>query len=186
MKESIRKKILFFTLIYFGTVLILMLVNLKNASISFNFTYEYSDVVKDLKVKANSLPINNCSNYIKDLIIFVEKTSFNKVTNLKDIYNEQVKENKSILSYYTKGIEACNVSDKDKNKLNDLFTSAFTFGDAIFDKYYFAYELSIKDSFRKLNESTLTGLYYKGKKNTEFSIIETYLEIAKKEVSNEN
>lgn len=184
MKEKI-KKILFNTAIFYSLfIVILMIITMFKISstIELNDTYENKKKIIEYKEKVENLDQNECTKVINDVIEHYENTSYDGEVNLKIRFDKIM--DKGILSYYFDAQEKCNISEEEKeeHKLSLRFLTAQIQMEEIFQRYYFQYELNMKDLFfRLIVEPNLSSVEYKINRETILEIIESLIEIASKE-----
>ena len=91
----------------------------------------------------------------------------------------------SLLSYFLKIRENCNLDSNQEKKYNlpiKFITSSIQ-RDELYQRYYFQYELNINDITRLIIEPQLSGVEYQINRAMELEIISDLIKIAKEEVS---
>lgn len=188
MKKRMRDILFIISIVYSLAIIIFMTLTLINAKSSVEL-YDSEENIKKIaeyKKEVNLLPQNSCTYIIKDIIEYYEITSYNGEVNLKEMYD--FSEKNSLLSFYVHVKDNCSLTDKLSNEYNlpTKFLTASIQQDELFHRYYFQYELSIKDVFtRSVMEASMTNVEYKIRKNIELDIISNLIALQKEGEVNE-
>lgn len=189
MKEKIKNILFSISIFYSITLIILLIFNTLNlvTEVELNDSEENKIKLNEYKEEVKSLEKNKCTDIINQIIKYYEDTSYNGKISLKEMYNYGTENN--LLSYYINLKENCNLSEENIKKY-DLplkVLSASIQQDELYHRYYFQYEINIKDIFtRHVIEANLTNIEYKIRKNLELEIISNLIEISKmEEINNE-
>ena len=182
MKKRMKGFIFSVSIFYSIIVLFFMVINLCNAVTSVELIDSKENKTKLTSYKQEILVLdqNSCTNVINNLINYYEQTSYNGEISLKEMYNLGNKT--SLLSFYSLVKNQCKLSEKTTEKYNfpTKFLAASIQQDELFHRYYFQYELNIKDVFtRNIVEASMTSVEYKIRKNLELEIISDLIEIMK-------
>ena len=180
MKENIKKILIGSFIFYSIVIVILMLFNYNNATIGIELSdsNENKEKLNNYKKQVQLLESNECTDIISELIAYYEKTSYDGIVNLKEMYNF-VNEN-SFLSFFTKIKEGCSLSDVDIDKYNlpTKFISSSILQEHLYLNNRFQYEISLKDIWaRDIADTYLVGTEYSISKKIQLEIIGNLIEI---------
>ncbi len=154
MKDKIKRSLTNFTIIYIITITILAFISYFSFQDEIeigNNNDSFNEKITFYKSEINQLKDNNCKEYLKTLVNFVENDNKERNIKVRDYYQELEKESnkdQSIIYYYVKAKENCPmINDKinDEYDLTSLFLTAHMQSENIFKDYYFKYEIGIKD-----------------------------------------
>lgn len=186
MKKNIKNALFIISMFYSVVIIILMCVTMNNLVTEVELHDPEENKVKLLNYKEqlSNLPQNNCTAVIGELISHYEKTTYDGIVNFRELYKYE--EGKSLLSYYQKVKDGCNMTnemDKEYNLSMKFITSSIQW-DESYQRYYFQYELKFTDyNTRLIVEPLLTNLEYEINRTMELEIISSLIEIASKEVA---
>lgn len=185
MKDKIKYIIFITSIIYSLIVMFLLTFNTLSLVDDVELYDAEENIIKlnNYKQKVKLLENNNCTNEINKIINYYEKTSYNGRVNLKDMYNYSM-ENGTLLNHYIELKENCNLSESniEKYNLSLKVMAASIQEDELYHKFYFQYEINIKDIFtRNIAEANLMNVEYRIKKGLELEIISNLIEIQKTE-----
>lgn len=192
MQEKIKNWIAPISIFYMIIIIILMLITYFNAvsTLDLNRIDDFEEKISLYKKELNEIEDNTCKNYINDLISFVEKVNYDKKVKINQLFTDTYLNEEYILSYYLKGVNSCSKITEEKSKdynLPNLFLIANLTNDRIIQKYFFQYELNIKD---RLVENIMipsdTAANYYNKQKIELMIIDNIIKIVKEDEINEN
>ena len=192
MQESIKNYLIPISIFYMIVIVVLMLITYFNAisTLDLNRIDDFEEKISLYKKEVNEIEDNTCKNYLNDLISFVEKVNYDKKVKINQLFKDTYLNEDYILSYYLKGVNSCSKLTNEEAKeynLPDLFMNANLTNDRIIQKYFFQYELNIKD---RLVENIMipsdTAANYYNKQKIELMIIDNIIKIVKEDVNNEN
>lgn len=190
MKNNIKIGLVSFSLVYIVIIVIFSIKSYINYqdTIIIGDNKELREEISVIKNNIDNLSNQDCKYYLNDLLSLIEDV--NKIT-VKDYFNKVYLNGNNILSYYHKGIDACDGFNEDSAKKNDLpllFITASVQDDEILQDYMFNYEFSLNDRLpRDVAYASLTSMELKIKNDTVLNIIEKIIELEKdSEVNNEN
>ena len=180
MKENIKKMIVGSFIFYCAIIVILMLFNYSNAivEIELSDSVENIETLNNYKNQVQLLEQNKCTNIISELIDYYEKTSYDGMVNVKEMY-DFASEN-VFLSFFSKIKEKCSLSDEDMDKYNlpVKFISYQMPQEHLYQKNMFQYELGLNDILmRNIAEPSLIGTEYNISKKIQLEIIDNLIEI---------
>ena len=183
MKEKLKNAFLGCSVIYVISITLLVICNFLTASKTIDLKDSDDNLKKlsELKTEMNLLEESECKNLINDFIKYYEKTSYDGVVVIKDMYELVMDEN--LLSYYMEVDNACNVSASNINHTlaNKVVASSLQM-DRIFVKDFFKYEITLKDKFnRMIIEPSFYNQEYIISKYNQLEIIETLINLVKEE-----
>lgn len=186
MKENIKKILLCISIFYSITIIVLTSITASNlvSTVELKDTQENKTKIAEYKQQLMTLPQNNCTEVIGEIISYYNETSYEGKVNLKEMYKYDYE--KSLLSYYLKTRESCKLSKQDEEKYNlpTKFITASIQKDEMYQRYYFQYELKLTDyNTRIIVEPLLTNLEYEINRTMELEIISSLIEIVGKEVA---
>lgn len=184
MKNKIKNYIYIFSIFYMIIISFLIVINLFsiNTKIHLSSLEEFNKTLNKYEKEVSSLSSSSCKDFINDLIKYVRSNNYEGEVDIIDLYNK----GNNILQYYTKGKNACNLSDevlKDNYLVIDYLSSIIPY-ESIYNSNMFNYEISLKELFTKESKPDYLNLYTEVKRNNELSIISKYIKLAK-EVPNE-
>lgn len=188
MKENIKNILFTISIFYSLVIIILMCVTTSNLVINVELHDSEENRIKltEYKVELRSLPKNSCTDVIEEIIRHYEDTLYDGKVNLRKMYEYDT--TNSILSYYNKAKDKCNISEEDEKKYNlsTKFITSSIQKDEMYQRYYFQYELRIIDYFNRLIiEPATTGIEYHINRTEELEIIKALIEISSMEDVNE-
>lgn len=180
MKENIKKILIGSFIFYSIVIVILMIFNYNNATLEIELSDSNENIqeLNNYKKKVNLLENNECTSIIRELITYYEKTSYNGIVNLKEMYDLAGKN--SFLNFFTKIKEKCILSDEDIDKYNlpTKFISYQMPQEHLYQQNRFKFEISIKDIWaRNIAETSLIGTEYNISKKIQLEIIDNLIEI---------
>ena len=186
MKNNIKNTVFTVSIFYSIIIIILMIITLCNlvTKVELHDSKENKSKLVEYKEKLNTLDENKCTLVIKDIINHYEQTSYDGFVNIKDMYvydNEN-----SILSYYIKAKEACNITKEIETEYNlpSKFITSSIQRDETYQRYLFQYELKFTDFYTRLiAEAYIIPIEYEINRTNELEIIENLIEISNREVS---
>jgi len=183
MKKKIKNIILYFSVFYMIIIVVLMIesyIGMNTDIINLSVSDKNIEEINEYKNKISSLDNFACKKYLNSLVNRFEKDINREKMNLKDYYKEITGED-SILNYYTKDRENCEILTNDvmiKANMPIMFITASIQNDELVEDYFFQYELGFKDyKTRDLRKLSLVGVRYNIKINNELRIIEELLKI---------
>lgn len=189
MKENIKISLFGISIFYSLIVIILMIFSLMNSVDKIDFGDEYDDNgrLDEYKKEILLLENNSCTNTISEIIKYYEDTSYIGEVRIKDIYDYSLE--KGIISFYIDVRDNCNINDEivEEYDLSRKFLTATIQSDELFQRYYFQYEIGIKNiSIRDIFEPTLSNIEYNIKKGMELEIIDDLINIVNQHEVNIN
>lgn len=186
MKKNIKNILFTISIFYSLVVVVLMCITINSlvTEVELHDLAENKEKLIAYKERLSNLPQNSCTEVISDLITHYEETTYDGKVNLREIYKNQ--ENNSLLSYYQKVKEFCNITEEKETKYNlpaKFITSSIQW-DELYKRYYFQYEIKIPDHIiRTIVDPEITNVEYHINRTTELEIIASLIEIASKEVA---
>ena len=192
MQEKIKNWLAPISIFYMIIIIVLMLITYYNAvsTLDLNRIDDFEEKISLYKKEVNEIEDNTCKDYLNDLISFVEKVNYDKKVKINQLFTDTYLNEEYILSYYLKGVNSCSKITEEKSKdynLPNLFLIANLTNDRIIQKYFFQYELNIKD---RLVENIMipsdTMANYYNKQKIELMIIDNIIKIVKEDEINEN
>jgi len=184
MKEKIKKALLTISIFYSVGIIILIIITNNNlvTTVELHDSNENKNKLQSYKEDLSKLEQNSCAYIINKIIKHYEETSYDGTISLKEMYENDL--DNSLLSYYTKAKDSCNLSKENEEKYNlpQKFITASIQRDEMYQKYYFQYELQFKDSTNRLIiEPYITGIEYEINRKTELEIISSLIELLSEE-----
>ena len=184
MREKVKNMLFIISIFYSLVIIVLIGITTKNLvdTVELHDTEENRKLLLSYKEQLLKLDQNDCTDVIDKMIKHYEETSYDGLVVLREMY-EYGLEN-GILSYYQSAKDKCNISLRDEKKYNlkSKFLTVSIQGDELFQKYYFQYELSIKDRpIRLIAEPFLLNVEYKINRDMELEIIKSLIELSSKE-----
>jgi len=185
MKKNIKNALFIISVFYSFVIIVLMCVTMNNlvTEVEVHDSEENKSKLINYKEQLSNLPQTNCTAVINKLILHYEGTSYDGVVNLSELY--EYDEDKSLLSYYQKVKDGCNITEEMEKKYNlsmKFITSSLQW-DELYQRYYFQYELKFTDyKTRLIVEPLLINLEYQINRTMELEIISSLIEIANGEV----
>lgn len=182
MKEKIKLFLFYLSIFYSVLVILGMIVNFVVSvhSIELKDSEENISKVENYKRELKTIPRNECTDVIDQMITYYEETSYDGHVNLKEMYNYHLKNN--FLSFYNDAKNGCNLSDEtiDYYNLRMEFLSSEIPTDEIFQRYFFQYEIDFKDVLtRQLVEPLMHNIEYQISKASQIEIIGHLIQIQK-------
>ncbi len=156
-------------------------ISLSSSSVELHDDKENIKKLNTLKQEVLLLEDNSCSNVVNELIKYYEKTSYDGMVNLKELYDSKI-DNSGFLGYYTDLKDSCNLTEEDNDKysFSDLFITTTIQNEEIYQRYLYQYELGVKDLyFRSVVEPNLNNTEYRIRKKSELKIISNVIEMVK-------
>lgn len=184
MKEKLKNTLFVISIFYSVIIIILTFITTNNlvSSIELHDVEENRVKLTKYKKDLSLLEKNSCTEVISKIINHYEETSYNGNVNLKEMY--EYDNDNSLLSYYMKAKENCNINEQDEEKYNlsmKFITSSIQ-RDETYQRYYFQYELKIFDyPTRLIVQPEITGIEYSINRIGELEIIEALIEICSRE-----
>lgn len=182
MIGKLKRYIFIISITYSVLIIFFMIFNICN-SVSHIELYDSEDNIQKLNIlkkEINNLENNDCKLIINELVNYYEKTSYNGLIKLKDIYD--VEQDKGLLSYYVKSVEKCSINESNIKKYNlpFKFLTASIQQNELLQNYYFQYELNFKDIItRYIVEPDIHNVEYKISKTLQLEIITNLIEISR-------
>ena len=184
MRKKVKSILFVVSIVYSLVIVILMGITTKNlvGTVELHDTDDNKEMLLSYKEELLKLEQNDCTKVISQMIKHYEETSYDGEIILREMY-EYGLEN-GIISYYQLAKDKCNISLDDEKKYNfkAKFLTVSIQGDELFEKYYFQYELGIKDRpIRLIAEPFLLNVEYKINRDMELEIIKSLIELSSKE-----
>lgn len=185
MKEKIKEHLVVISILY-GIIIILLMgiTYLKmDTHVEFQEDADFVVTLNNYKKEIMLLEDTNCKSTLNKLVDYIEQNNLSGKVNLKDYYNKVFYNNESILNFYVEIKNACPIITEEVAKEHNLpimFITASIQNDEIFGKYFYQYEINMKDLyFRNISEPALTSIENKVKKEMELKLIKDVLKIVK-------
>ena len=180
MKENLKKILFIISIFYSLVIVVLMTITMTKLTTEIELYDDEENLNKleSYKEELLSLEENDCTKSISEIITYYEDTSYNGITNLKDMYNSD----KNILNYYVPVKDSCNLTEEmiDKYNLPTKFVTASIQNDELYQPYLFQYELSIKDNnARSIIEPSLSVMEYRINRSLILEIIKALIDSSK-------
>jgi hypothetical protein len=180
MKDRVKSYLFYFSIIYSVLVIFGMIINYTVSvnSIELKDSEENISKINNYKDQLKQLSRNECTYLIDKMIIYYEDTSYNGHVNLKEMYSQNLKIN--FLSFYNDIKKTCNINDEmiDRHNLRMEFLSSEIPTDEIFQRYFFQYEIGLKDVLtRQIIEPLIHNAEYQISKAAQVEIIGHLIEI---------
>ena len=184
MRKNIRSGIFFISIFYIISICFLMIMNmgLSVSKIELYDSDENKEKLAELKEEILVLESNSCTTVIDEMIVYYEKTSYDGVVELKEMYDIENPDSMSFLNYYLKLKDNCNITDEDNEKYDfpNLFITSTIQNEAIYQRYLYQYELGLKDLyFRAIAEPNINNVEYLIRKRAEIKVISNAIEMVK-------
>ena len=184
MKKNLKNILFTISIFYSLVVVVLMCITINDlvTEVELHDLDENKEKLIEYKEKLSKLPQNSCVEIINDLINHYEETTYDGKVNLNEIYINQ--EDNSLLSYYQKVKESCNITEEKETKYNlpAKFITASIQWDELYKRYYFQYEIEIPDyMIRLIVDPEITNVEYQINRSMELEIIASLIEIASEE-----
>lgn len=191
MKDKI--KTMLFGAFIFYVVLIVGLIIYNGSSYEDSFEIPSDDSSRTQKLnlykeKLSTMDNNACNVFIKKLIDYYEKTDIKGKIKYSDYYKQTVNNDGDdyiLVNYYEDAKKSCNLTDKeiDEYNFNYLFLTGSIQIDEIMEKYYYNYEINLRDNFSRLIAEPLLYRYeYDINRDSTLIIIKDLIEISEKGV----
>lgn len=154
MKEKIKSG-LFFIFCFYSVIILILLFFTYSNSLNVIDIYDNKDnriKYSELKKEVKSLDDNMCTDTLNKLLDYYSKTSFNGNVSAKNLYNDITKgvmDGTYFLNYFSDIKKDCNLSDDflSENFIREKFIIASIQYDEMINKYYYLYELNLKDIY---------------------------------------
>lgn len=198
MKEKL-KTFLFHVSIFYSVVIIAMMLfsffTAKTTIYLHNYLVLNKEKLNEIKNDVRLLEKNKCTDAINKLIEEYEVTSYDGEVNLRELHNYTYgiekfdREFTDKFNYYiNEAMIQCNLSDDDdlKKKVSFNIVERNILTDELLNKYFYQYEIGLKDAYRLIVEHSSISSEYTFIKHIELDIISDLIEkLSNNEVSDD-
>ena len=182
MKNNAKNAIIYIGGFYMLIIAVFMVITYCNITtkVELSSNSDYQLKLNAYKEEISNYDNSSCKSYLNELINIVEKDINVEEINLQEYYQEKNDED-SLLSYYSKGVNACNSLSTElmqEANMTSKFLVPPILSEETVSKYFYQYELSLKDlRVRSINEVVLGPVENNIKIQTELEIIKDLIKI---------
>ena len=177
-----RFKDLLLSLFIFGSIVVVFFIILSffntKRTIEINDTEINKNRLISLKEEANNLTEGSCKELINEYISYIDKSTFEGTTKLSEINNHLFY---PILTYYNTSQEKCGFTEEElkESYVPEYLISQLSLSENLIDKYYFSYELTLKDKYRNDVEPDVNSMTYSSIRFNQLQVLEAFINLAK-------
>lgn len=187
MKEKISNVLFIISITYSIVIILLMFISYSTSinNVMLNDNSNNKKLLSEYKESLREIDESACKDTLVDLINYYEKTSYDGIVNLTDIYNRYMNGD-SVISYSSKIINNCNLDDKEKSFLANRMVDALLQFDDIIQQLYFQYEIRIPDINARVTQSlNMNETKYNLNRKNELEIIKMLIDVLEGETEYE-